>query len=103
MASGANWASAQCLFAFTCEGEAIPLTPRKNAEPSSGEIIVDARAMRCPWPVLRAARAMRNSTHVVLWSDDPIALKDVPAMVNARGWQCSIRQDEGHATFTIKK
>jgi tRNA 2-thiouridine synthesizing protein A len=77
------------------------LTPRKSAEPLP--LTVDARGLRCPWPVLRAARAMRQGDHVVLLTDDPIALKDVPEMAKARGWQCSLVQDEVTATFTLKK
>ncbi|HEX7854676.1 MAG TPA: sulfurtransferase TusA family protein [Sphingobium sp.] len=77
------------------------MTPRKSAEASP--LTVDTRGMRCPWPVLRAARAMRESDHVVLLADDPIALKDVPDMARARGWQCNLAQDEVTATFTLKK
>lgn len=49
--------------------------------------------MRCPWPVLRAARAMRTSDSIVLICDDPIARKDVPEMALARGWRCQIFDD----------
>ncbi|MET0238702.1 MAG: sulfurtransferase TusA family protein, partial [Sphingobium sp.] len=65
-------------------------------------VIVDARGMRCPWPVLRAARVMRRASHVVLLSDDAIARKDVPEMATARGWCCEIA-DEGDVTrFTLR-
>ena len=47
---------------------------------------VDARGMRCPWPVLRAARAMRDHAAVLVMADDPIAPGELRALAEARGW-----------------
>lgn len=66
-------------------------------------MIVDARGMRCPWPVLRAARAMRTADHVELITDDPIALRDVPEMASARGWTCAASGGADGTRFTLKK
>ena len=33
---------------------------------ASAEVMVDARGMRCPWPALRLARAMREAGRVRL-------------------------------------
>jgi tRNA 2-thiouridine synthesizing protein A len=76
---------------------------QRSADAADAPVVVDARGMRCPWPVLRAARAMRDASHVELIADDPIALRDVPDMANARGWICTM-SDEAEATrFTLKK
>lgn len=47
---------------------------------------VDARGMRCPWPVLRAARAMRDHAAVLIRADDPIAEGELRALADERGW-----------------
>jgi len=47
---------------------------------------VDARGMRCPWPVLRAARAMRDHAAVRIRADDPIAEGELQALAGERGW-----------------
>ena len=41
----------------------------------NGLVEVDARGMRCPWPALRAARALRTHCAVLVRADDPIAPK----------------------------
>ncbi|MGV1681971.1 sulfurtransferase TusA family protein [Sphingopyxis sp. GW247-27LB] len=48
--------------------------------------VVDARGMRCPWPALRLARAMRSEHHVVLLADDPQAAREVAALAAGHGW-----------------
>ncbi|ATE63421.1 sulfurtransferase TusA family protein [Rhizorhabdus dicambivorans] len=49
---------------------------------------VDARGMRCPWPVLRLARAMRElgGGPVLILADDPIAPGEIAALAAAQGW-----------------
>lgn len=51
-----------------------------------GAPIVDARGMRCPWPVLRLARAMRGANEVVLLADDPQAAREARALAVEQGW-----------------
>ena len=49
-------------------------------------LLVDARGLRCPWPVLRLARALRDgATAVELLSDDPAAAVEVAAFAAERG------------------
>lgn len=51
--------------------------------------VVDARGMRCPWPVVRLARAMReleNRQPVRIVADDPIAPGEIAAFAAERGW-----------------
>ncbi len=50
--------------------------------------------MRCPWPVLRAARAMREHEAVLLHADDPIAGQEAKALADERGWR--FREVEMH-------
>jgi tRNA 2-thiouridine synthesizing protein A len=47
---------------------------------------VDARGMRCPWPVLRLARAMRTADSVTILADDPAAPGEITALAQAQGW-----------------
>ena len=55
---------------------------------SEGEaaLVVDARGMRCPWPALRLARAMRYAADVLLIADDPQAGREVTALATEHGW-----------------
>lgn len=48
---------------------------------------IDARGLRCPWPVLRLARAMRESDAVTILADDPAASDEIAALCMERGWQ----------------
>ena len=51
--------------------------------------------MRCPWPVLRLARAIREgATEVHLLADDPRALPDTRTLAGERGWHVA---EEGGA------
>lgn len=49
-------------------------------------LVVDARGMRCPWPALRLARAMRDAPDVLLIADDPQAGREVAALASEHGW-----------------
>ena len=62
-------------------GPATPLAIPAEAEQ------IDARGMRCPWPALRAARAMREgAASVAIFADDPIAPGELAALAQAQGW-----------------
>ena len=50
-------------------------------------IEIDARGMRCPWPALRLARAMRDLPAVRIIADDPAAAREIAALAHAHGWQ----------------
>jgi tRNA 2-thiouridine synthesizing protein A len=49
-------------------------------------VTVDARGMRCPWPVLRLARAMRDADTATILADDPAAPAEIAALADAHGW-----------------
>jgi tRNA 2-thiouridine synthesizing protein A len=42
--------------------------------------------MRCPWPVLRLARAMRTQNEAILIADDPQAEREAKALAQQQGW-----------------
>ena len=65
---------------------------------------VDARGMRCPWPVLRLARAMREAgpdARVVLLADDPKAEGEVRALAEAQGWTLEVDAIDGAVRFAV--
>jgi tRNA 2-thiouridine synthesizing protein A len=47
---------------------------------------VDARGLRCPWPVLRLAKAMRGADMVDILADDPAAPGEIAALAEMQGW-----------------
>lgn len=49
-------------------------------------VTVDARGMRCPWPVLRLTRAMREADSAYILADDPAAPGEIDALASAHGW-----------------
>ncbi len=42
--------------------------------------------MKCPWPALRVARAMRSGDAVTIEADDPIAPAELEALARQQGW-----------------
>jgi tRNA 2-thiouridine synthesizing protein A len=57
---------------------------------ATGDLLVDARGLRCPWPVLRLARAVRDQPpgrRIRLMADDPAAPAEISALVAERGWR----------------
>lgn len=54
---------------------------------------VDARGMRCPWPALRAARAMREHEAILIRADDPIAPGELEALAQEHGWIFEKREE----------
>lgn len=61
--------------------------------PVAGPITVDARGMRCPWPALRLARAMRGAPRALLLSDDPRAATEAEALAAVHGWTLTVNHD----------
>ncbi|MFA5988002.1 MAG: sulfurtransferase TusA family protein [Sphingomonas sp.] len=47
---------------------------------------IDARGMRCPWPAIRLARALRDGAGAVtIYADDPAAQDELDAVAKAAG------------------
>lgn len=68
-------------------------------------IILDARGMRCPWPALRLARAVREAPGgavVVLIADDPKAEAEIARLADGNGWSCAVERDQSACRFTVR-
>lgn len=70
-------------------------------------LILDTKGLRCPLPVLRARRALKDvvagETLTVL-STDPGSVKDFEAFCDATGCELlSSREEAGVFTFEIRK
>lgn len=63
-------------------------------------ITVDARGMKCPWPALRLARAMRTAPHVTLLADDPQAGREIGALAAEQGWHVA---GEGEGRWLVRR
>lgn len=67
-------------------------------------VVVDARGMRCPWPALRLARAMREAPHVLLLADDPRAGREVAALAAEHGWAVADEAgDAGEGCWRVRR
>jgi tRNA 2-thiouridine synthesizing protein A len=73
----------------------------------SEEIVLDLRGLRCPQPVLRAKKALRNvplGGTLVLECTDPLTMIDVPAFANQTGHTLTAQQRAGELyVFKIVK
>jgi cysteine desulfurase len=64
-------------------------------------VVVDARGLRCPLPVIRLAEAARDApagTLVEVWATDPAARADIPAWCRMRGQDLEEVNDAGGET-----
>ena len=64
--------------------------PTGGLDPAGGSepVVVDARALRCPLPVIELAKAARRAaagTTLMVLATDPAARYDVPAWARLRG------------------
>lgn len=57
--------------------------------PDAQAVIVDARGLKCPWPALRLARAVRQSSGgcFELHAEDPAAANDIPRLAAENDWR----------------
>lgn len=60
-------------------------------------VSVNARGMKCPWPALRAARAMRDADAIIIEADDPIAATELAALAQAQDWTFAMLGDHRFA------
>jgi tRNA 2-thiouridine synthesizing protein A len=62
------------------------------------EILIDARGLLCPWPVLRLCRAVRelsgNKGEIRILADDPSAAREIDQLCRERGWDLASDQAE---------
>jgi tRNA 2-thiouridine synthesizing protein A len=72
--------------------------PAMTSAPHSNETILDLRGLRCPQPVLRAKKALRNvpvGGTLVMECTDPLTVIDVPHFVNQTGHALSAQTRDG--------
>ena len=71
------------------------------------ETVLDLRGLRCPQPVLRAKKALRNvpvGGVLVLECSDPLTVIDVPHFVNQTGHALASQERNGELfVFRIVK
>jgi tRNA 2-thiouridine synthesizing protein A len=67
-------------------------------------IRIDARGMRCPWPALRAARALRENpgASIEILADDPAAERELGLLAEARGVVLETIQTPSCNQFRLK-
>jgi len=51
---------------------------------------IDCIGMRCPIPIIRAAKALKVYDEILLWSDDPATLPDLHAWSRMTGNSFSV-------------
>ena len=72
-----------------------------------GELVIDARGLYCPIPVLRLARAFRGQPAGVaarLLATDPAAVEDVEVFCRERGYELLESVCEGDVfSFLVRK
>ena len=72
--------------------------PPMTSPRQPNEIVLDLRGLRCPQPVLRAKKALRNvpvGDTLVMQCTDPLTAIDVPHFVNQTGHALSAQTRDG--------
>ena len=66
-------------------------------------IVIDARGLKCPLPVLRAEKALDTIGNAALeiLADDPVARIDIPLLAQKRGLDCSVEKDGDGFRFLL--
>lgn len=80
---------------------------REAPPPPAAEVVVDAKGLLCPLPVLRLAKAFRGKAAglvVRLLSTDPAVVEDVKVFCREGGHELlESRQDAGVFSFRVRK
>lgn len=69
-------------------------------------IVIDARGLSCPLPVLRLNKTLRGlppGAEVILLATDPAALRDVPAFCAAHEHAVRETREQEYFRFRIRK
>jgi tRNA 2-thiouridine synthesizing protein A len=71
----------------------------------SDALRIDARGMRCPWPAVRLARALRDGLpcSVEIIADDPQAPAELEAVAQAEGATIEIVLDATLRIFRVTR
>jgi tRNA 2-thiouridine synthesizing protein A len=66
---------------------------------------LDLRGLRCPWPAIRVARAIRETEgggELLVVADDPLAPREIEAVATERGWRFSAEIRAGEAVLRLR-
>lgn len=64
---------------------------------------IDARGQRCPWPAIRLARALRETTGLVeMLADDPAAPRELADVAKHAGAAFCIENEQGTLLFRCR-
>jgi tRNA 2-thiouridine synthesizing protein A len=69
-----------------------------------GPLVIDARGLRCPLPVLKAEKALDAMTSEIdleILADDVVARIDIPLLARKRGLACLIEKREDGYCFHL--
>ena len=66
-------------------------------------LCIDARGMRCPWPAIRAARALREAPDggIEILADDPAAERELAALAAQAGLTIEVAGTAATRRFRI--
>ncbi|MEN3749218.1 sulfurtransferase TusA family protein [Sphingomonas sp. HF-S3] len=66
---------------------------------------IDARGMRCPWPAIRLARALREreTGEVEIRADDPAAPRELRLVADHAGWTFREGEEGGEPVFRLSR
>jgi tRNA 2-thiouridine synthesizing protein A len=66
-------------------------------------IAIDARGMRCPWPAIRLARALREHPREVIeiLADDPAAERELTQLAHAAGANITSIESGNYRGFRV--
>ena len=66
-------------------------------------ISIDARGMRCPWPAIRLAKALREhpGQGIEILADDPAAERELTLLANASGAVLTAIEKDGSRAFRV--
>jgi len=69
-----------------------------------GVVRIDARGMRCPWPAVRLARALRDgATTIEVIADDPRAQAELTVVATGADAEIEIVLDAIYPAFRITR
>lgn len=77
------------------------------SQPNTDDVLVDARGLKCPLPVLKLEKALagaRAGGRVIVLATDPVARIDIPLYCRQQGHELAMDEAEhGVVRFAIVK
>ena len=79
----------------------------REPTPAPAPVVVDARGLRCPLPVIRLAQVALDApagTVVEVWATDPAARADIPAWcrMRAHDYLGEVATEGAHAAYRVR-